>query len=214
VTRMRFPGYEVLAKFHGVSWNDASRRTISDRLATSRRPRFFTDEQWPTLLALCDRILPQPADRAPVPIAALLDARLFSGRTDGFRRANMPEQNEAWRRGLAALDAEAQAAQASWFHRLARAQQEELLRQMQQGKLKHPAWGDMPSKGFFEHRVLRDLAAAYYAHPTAWSEMGFGGPASPRGYVRMDFDRRDPWEAAEAQPGRDLQALQENLDVA
>jgi hypothetical protein len=28
--------------------------------------------------------------------------------------------------------------------------------------------------------------------------MGFGGPASPRGYVRLDADKRDPWEAAEA----------------
>ena len=38
--------------------------------------------------------------------------------------------------------------------------------------------------------------------PTAWSEIGWGGPASPRGYVRMDFDERDPWEAAEAKDGR------------
>ncbi len=43
-----------------------------------------------------------------------------------------------------------------------------------------------------------DIVHAYYAHPTAWSEIGWGGPASPRGYVRMDFDERDPWEAAEA----------------
>jgi hypothetical protein len=40
-----------------------------------------------------------------------------------------------------------------------------------------------------------DLCGAYYSHPFAWNEIGFGGPASPRGYVRMDFNRRDPWEA-------------------
>ena len=28
--------------------------------------------------------------------------------------------------------------------------------------------------------------------PTAWSEIGWGGPASPRGYVRMDFDDAIP----------------------
>jgi hypothetical protein len=37
----------------------------------------------------------------------------------------------------------------------------------------------------------------YYAHPQAWDEIGFGGPASPRGYVRMGFNRYDPWEAVE-----------------
>ncbi|MGH6677602.1 MAG: gluconate 2-dehydrogenase subunit 3 family protein, partial [Bradyrhizobium sp.] len=39
-----------------------------------------------------------------------------------------------------------------------------------------------------------------YAHPAAWSEIGFGGPASPRGYVRLGANRRDEWEAAEHAP--------------
>jgi len=45
--------------------------------------------------------------------------------------------------------------------------------------------------------VLRTAVSIYYAHPAAWNEIGFGGPASPRGYVRLGFDRRDPWEADE-----------------
>ena len=61
-------------------------------------------------------------------------------------------------------------------------------------------------KLFFKQRLLHDIVHAYYAHPTAWNEIGFGGPASPRGYVRMGFDRRDPWEAAEAKPGDDEDA--------
>ncbi|MGH8181653.1 MAG: GMC family oxidoreductase [Steroidobacteraceae bacterium] len=54
----------------------------------------------------------------------------------------------------------------------------------------------------------------FYAHPTSWSEIGYGGPASPRGYVRMDYDRRDPWEAAQARPGREEEARQENARIA
>ena len=71
----------------------------------------------------------------------------------------------------------------------------------------------MSGKEFFQHRVLPDITAAYYALPVAWSELGFGGPASPRGYVRMDFDRRDPWEAAEAKPGREDEARRDNHHV-
>ena len=37
----------------------------------------------------------------------------------------------------------------------------------------------MPCKLFFEQRVLQDIPSAYYAHPVAWNEIGFGGPASP-----------------------------------
>ena len=53
----------------------------------------------------------------------------------------------------------------------------------------------------------------FYSHPTAWNEIGFGGPASPRGYVRLDGDHRDAWEAAEATPGQEKKAERENRHV-
>ena len=61
--------------------------------------------------------------------------------------------------------------------------------------------------------IIPDIVGAYYAHPVAWNEIGFGGPAAPRGYVRLDFDRRDPWEASEATPGREAVAWRENQRV-
>jgi hypothetical protein len=177
-----------------------------------REPRFFTPAEWLTLQALCARIMPQPASEA-VPLAAMLDQRLLSGRTDGFRRANLPQQAEAWRCGLAAIDAEARTHHETGFHGLDSQQQDALLQRLQAGELTGEAWGGMPSQAFFEHRVLPDITCAYYSHPLAWNEIGFGGPASPRGYVRMDFDRRDPWEAAEATPGNEAWALSENRRV-
>jgi hypothetical protein len=61
--------------------------------------------------------------------------------------------------------------------------------------------------------LLSDIVRAYYGHPTAWNEIGFGGPASPRGYVRMGFNRRDPWEAVEAHDGDEAAARRENKRV-
>ena len=84
---------------------------------------------------------------------------------------------------------------------------------MQKGELTGPLWRGMPSKLFFAKRVLHDVTNAYYAHPTAWSEMGFGGPAAPRGYLRLDADQHDPWEAAEAHPGEEKRALRKNRHV-
>lgn len=81
---------------------------------------------------------------------------------------------------------------------------------MQHGELTSAAWNGMPCETFFEHRVIADITHACYAHPTAWNELGFGGPAGPRGYVRMGLDRRDPWEAAEARPGEEDRARREN----
>lgn len=84
---------------------------------------------------------------------------------------------------------------------------------MQKGELSDPAWDGLGAKNFFAKRLLSDIPGLYYSHPIAWSEMGFGGPASPRGYVRMGLDRRDPWEAAQATPGHEHAALRENKRV-
>jgi hypothetical protein len=93
------------------------------------------------------------------------------------------------------------------------AEKDALLGMMQRGELSGPAWDGLGAESFFAKRILSDIPGLYYSHPTAWSEMGFGGPASPRGYVRMDLDRRDPWEAAEAEPGGEDRALRDNKHV-
>jgi hypothetical protein len=209
----RYPGYDVLSKRWTPSWNEVTRQVIDRRLAVNRQPRFFSAAEWRTLNALCDRILPQPKHRPPVPLAAYVDEKMADGVLDGYRYAQLPPQGEAWRRGLAALDQEAQNAHGGAFTALRPEQQDELLRLMQRGELTSEAWGGMPCKLFFEHRVIPDITHAYYAHPLAWNEIGFGGPASPRGYVRMQLDRRDPWEAAEARPGEELSARRKNQSV-
>jgi hypothetical protein len=194
----RYPGYDVLAKRWTVSWNEVTRQVIDRRLAVAREPRFFSAAEWQTLAAVCDRIMPQPKDRPPVPLPAYVDQKMADGLLDGYRYAPLPPQGTAWQRGLAALDAAADEAHGAAFHTLSPVQQDGLLYRMQGGSLTGAAWAGMPCKLFFEHRVIPDITHAYYAHPIAWNEIGFGGPASPRGYVRMGLNRRDPWEAIEA----------------
>jgi hypothetical protein len=99
------------------------------------------------------------------------------------------------------------------FHALSPRERDALLARIQKGDVRTAAWTGLPPALFFAKRVLRDVVSAYYAHPHSWNEIGFGGPASPRGYVRMNYDRRDPWEASEARRGRERQARRENEHV-
>jgi Gluconate 2-dehydrogenase subunit 3 len=211
-----YPGYDVLAKRHTASWNEKTRRVIDERLAVDPSAHaFFGDQEWRSLCAVCDRIVPQPADRvAAVPVAALIDRKLVRGWHEGYRDAGLPRPREAWKRGLDALQSESVQLHGQPFAALAAAEQDGLLKRMQNGELHHPAWGGMSCALFFKKRLLPDIVMTYYSHPTAWNEIGWGGPASPRGYVRMRPDRRDPWEAAEAKPGRERDAYRENRRVA
>jgi len=209
----RYPGYDVQSKRWTPSWNQATRQAIDQRLCVPREPRFFSPTEWLTLNAVCDRIMPQPKDRSPVPLAAFVDQKIADGRSDGYRYAEMPPQGLAWRIGLAALDMEANTSHGNDFHRLSPEQQDELLSRVQKGTVTGPGWTGLPPKLFFEHRVIPDITHAYYAHPIAWNEIGFGGPASPRGYVRMGLNRRDPWEAAASTSDDDSAARRANRRV-
>jgi Gluconate 2-dehydrogenase subunit 3 len=211
----RYPGYDVLHKRNSPSWNDQTRAVIDQRMAIDPdRHEFFTDEEWRTMRAICARIVPQPPDRAcPAPVAAMVDEKLRSNSGDGYRDARLPPMRQAWQRALAAIDAEAKFRYGRHFHQLGALLQDDLLTAVQKGHVQERAWREMPAKLFFQKRLLHDIVSAYYAHPAAWNEIGFGGPASPRGYVRMNFDRRDPWEASEARPGREAQARRENARV-
>lgn len=210
----RYPGYDVLAKRDTPSWNARTREAIAQRLATPNVPRFFDANTWAIADALCRRILPQANEADPVPLVALLDAKLLANHGDGFRKASMPYMREAWRRGLVAIDGEAKARHGGrGFVILTDAEQDALLRAMQSGEVNGDRWSGLDARTFFERRILVDIPALYYAHPKAWNEIGFGGPASPRGYVRLDGDRLDPWEAVEAEPGEELAARQQHQHV-
>ncbi|HTT00689.1 MAG TPA: gluconate 2-dehydrogenase subunit 3 family protein [Steroidobacteraceae bacterium] len=208
-----YPGYDVLAKRNSPSWNEQTRRVIAQRLAVPREPRFLTAGEFATLCAVAERITPQPAHREAIPVAALIDEKLYLNQQDGYRDASMPRERAAWQRGLRALEAEAHAAHGRSFHALQVHEQDRLLARMQSGELRHEAWAGMPSGTFFTQRLLYDIVGAYWSHPMAWSEIGWGGPASPRGYVRMGYDERDPWEAAEVRRGEVATARRLNLRV-
>ena len=194
----KFPGYDVLDKRWTPSWNDKTREVVDKRMSIHVGPRFFDEAEWSTLCAVCERILPQPADRPAVPLPAYIDHKCLNRSEEGYQYLPLPEDRIAWKRGLKGLEAIAKDKYGASYHLLSAEKQDALLKQMQKGELKDDEFASMPSDLFFSKRLLFDITSAYYAHPTAWSEIGFGGPAHPRGYVRMELNERDPWEASEA----------------
>ncbi|WP_419825450.1 gluconate 2-dehydrogenase subunit 3 family protein [Sphingomonas sp.] len=209
----RFPGYDVLAKRDTPSWNDKTREVVDERLAMGERADVLDAVGRDVLRALAIRVLPQPEGRPPTNMVAMLLDKIGKDDGEGFRHHRLPKVAEAWTRGLAAIEAEARARHGCGFAQLAPAQADSLLSAIERGEAASDAWGDMPPAIFWAWRMLPDLVSAYYAHPSAWSAIGFGGPASPRGYVRTGTDLRDPWEAAERGDGHQPPAEVRNAHV-
>ncbi len=185
----RFGDFDVLGQ--ADRWDEPTRTAVLGRLHQHGSLRFFGVDEEPTVRALVDLLLAQH-EEPRVPVVELIDARLVLGETDGWRYEDMPSDGEAWRQSLSALDRAADAGFGHRFHEIDIGDQGELVQRIQNGDV----W-----EGFDANHLwslwTRYACTAFYSHPWAWNEIGFGGPAYPRGYKNIGLDRREPWERAE-----------------
>ena len=64
------------------------------------------------------------------------------------------------------------------------------------GELEGGVWERLPCRKAWGV-VMRGVLSAFYSHPWAWNEIGYGGPAYPRGYMRLGAGGREPHQGAE-----------------
>ncbi|MER7705714.1 GMC family oxidoreductase [Kitasatospora sp. NPDC097605] len=184
----RFPGYDVLGQAR--HWDGVTAAVVLARTGGPQPPlRFHTPAEEATARALLDQLLDHPA----VPVLPMIDARLAEQQTDGWHYADMPPDDEAWRRSLHNLDADAEGP----FAALTDVRQRALVGRIQE--MRGERWHGLPAEHVWS-LWTRYACTAYYSHPAAWNEIGFGGPAHPRGYLRLGVGRREPWEVADADP--------------
>ena len=190
----RYPDYDVLDS--AADWDPVTRELLEQRAAQTPPVRFFDAAEERCLRPLLDVLLAQDAEPR-VPVFELVDAKLHAGRLDGFRFADLPPDPQTWRRVAARLDAEARGRGAtSGFADLDVEQQRALVGAWAGGRL---AWDDLDATRAWSV-VMRATLSEFYSHPWAFNEIGFGGPAYPRGYMRLGAGAkgREPYERPEA----------------
>ncbi len=181
-------------------WDPATRQVIVARVESVPPLRFFRAGELETAEAVYDRLLPQddrPEGRK-IPIVPVVDERLHARRGGGYRFEGTPDDPEATRLALKAIDATSTELHGKRFHELAIPEQEAILGAIRDGApLGAKAhWEGLPVLHAWT-LLVQDAVEAYYAHPWAWDEIGFGGPAYPRGYMRLENGAREPWEVDE-----------------
>jgi Gluconate 2-dehydrogenase subunit 3 len=185
----RYPDHDVLA--HAEDWDETTRSVVLTRAQEVPAITFFDGAQERTLRAFCNLVLAQDAEPR-IPVLEMVDAKLASGRLDGFRHHDLPEDPETWRLVAAGLD---EAAGGS-FADLDPDAASHLVSQFAAGALAGGVWERLPcSKAWGV--VMRGTLSAFYSHPWAWNEIGYGGPAYPRGYMRLGVGQREPHQGSE-----------------
>ena len=190
--RGRFPRYDVLDEVR--RWDDVTAGVVLSRLAPVAELSFFTDDEAAIATPLLDLLLAQDCD-PKIPVLALVDERLAIGETDGWHYDDLPEDGDAWRQTLSCLDDDARAAHDTGFAELTPEQQAALI----QAVYDADEWHDLPAEHVWS-LWTRYACAAFYSHPWAWNEIGFGGPAYPRGYKNLRLGGRERWEVPDKKP--------------
>jgi Gluconate 2-dehydrogenase subunit 3 len=190
----RYPDYNVLDQIG--HWDEATRLVVLARVEEVPPIRFFTHHEVATLGPFCDIVMAQ--DREPkIPVLNLVDAKLHAGKLDGFRFFDMPDDRETWRQVAVGLDAAARRHGSDGFARAPAELHHRVVQAFSQGELRGEEWDRLSPKKAFSV-VMRGVLSAFYSHPWAWNEIGFGGPAYPRGYARFGVGQRESWEGAPA----------------
>jgi hypothetical protein len=196
----RFPGFEVLSQ--AGHWDEVTAAVVTSRVGPPPAPKFFTGPEEACARALLNLLTGQDRqDGEPaVPVLEMIDVRLAARETDGWRYDDMPEDGQAWRDTLAYLDADAEARCGTSFADAPEEVQATLVQGVQE--LKSAGWHGLPA-GHVWSLWTRYACTAFYAHPAAWTEIGFSGPAYPRGYRNAGVGKLEPFEVPDARPAID-----------
>jgi len=189
--RGRFGDFDVLAEVD--KWDMVTAGVVLARLALPEQLAFFTPAEVGIAAPLLDLLLGQDCDPR-VPVLALIDERLVRNETDGWHYDELPEDSIAWRDTLRYLDEDAQDRHGKGFVHLTTDQQSELVTAVQEASTSGEKWHDLPAKHVWS-LWTRYACTAFYSHPWAWNEIGFPGPAYPRGYLNLGG--REHWETAD-----------------
>jgi hypothetical protein len=193
----RFPGFDPLSQVR--HWDPVTADLVLARAAAPPAVKFFTAAEEACARVLLNLLTGQDGDLV-IPVLEMVDSRLAAGETDGWRYADMPEDAQAWRATLAHLDLDADRRCGVSFADAPRPDQEALVQAVQD--LKSQDWHGLPADHVWS-LWTRYACTAFYAHPVAWAEIGFPGPAYPRGYKNAGVGKREPFEAGDAHPADD-----------
>jgi choline dehydrogenase-like flavoprotein len=191
----RYPDYDVLEQRE--HWDEVTRKVIMDRVDNPPPIRFFTGAEVETLSAFCDTVTAQ--DREPkIHILNFVDEKMYEADEkglDGYQYAEMPDDRETWRLVARGLDEVARRRNSTSFHPAQEEVREEIVEAFSRGELSDGVWDRIPQAWSV---VMRAVLAAFYGHPWAWNEIGYGGPAYPRGFMRLQAGQKEPYEGEEA----------------
>lgn len=188
----RYPAFDVTE--HADTWDEHTRSIVLRRLEPPPAPSHLSGEEADALETAVEHLLGESRKELTSFVVAHFDQKLGAKAGESQRKATAPPFPELLRQGLAGLNALAGARHGRRFVDCAPGEQRTILADLQcENAEAIPELQGLPQKELFD-QLLTTAVEAYASHPVVWSEIGYAGPAYPRGYYRIERGLTDPWE--------------------
>lgn len=197
--KTHYPDFDVMADIE--EWDEHTREIVLKRLGPFPEKQFLEEYEEIKLRQIIKHLVYDNRNDIFDWILYYIDQRLYSEIGEFQRKPNTPPEKILIREGLKALDKLSQTLYQKSFVEAGVKEQFDMLASVQLGKAAPiPEWSTIPQEVLFD-KLLELIISTYYSHPAIWSEIGYGGPAYPRGYYRIELGWTDPWEAKQKDEG-------------
>ncbi|WCR28666.1 gluconate 2-dehydrogenase subunit 3 family protein [Paenibacillus thiaminolyticus] len=188
-----YPSFDVMKERH--EWDDHTQSIVMSRAKPNNVLHFLTPPEAGLIRRIGSLLVGDETPEVLDFVLVHIDRTLHQSPGESQRKAGVPEAPKLLRAGLHALEQADQALHSSSFMDLDAADQKQYLQDMSQSAAKPIGiWNGIPQAELFR-KLLNLTVEAYCSHPKVWSDIGYAGPAYPRGYVRTQMGQLDPWEA-------------------
>lgn len=188
-----FPSFNVMNEKD--EWDDHTQSIVTSRLNSTQSYQFLTPIEVDMLRRISSILV---SDQTPEVLNFVLnhiDQTLHKSPGEGQRKTGVPKAPELIREGLKAIEQGVQTLYSNSFLNLDIADQKQYLKDISESKAEpQDVWSQIPQEPLFK-KLMSLTVESYCSHPKVWSEIGYAGPAYPRGYVRTELGQLDPWEA-------------------
>ncbi len=176
-------------------WDERTQTLIKQRLAKGEKIEFFSDKQQQLLIDVLKVLLAEQDEDVVKRVAAFIGEQLEKNKGKGYREATLPEAEILYLEGLKGIQETSEAMyKGKDFGQLNHEHKLKVLEAIRQGNPSGNVWQKLNGKKFFKD-LLTQAVSSFFSQPEIWSEIGYAGPAYPRGYVRVELGGLDPWEA-------------------
>ncbi|QST00620.1 gluconate 2-dehydrogenase subunit 3 family protein [Pontibacillus sp. ALD_SL1] len=189
--RTHYPTYDVMSEKN--EWDPVTQQVLFTRIHPSESS-ILTPDMKRTLQALAKTLFPSHLGEQTLSLTMVLDQRLTAKKLKAFPKGANFSKELIILKGLTFMEQEAITEHGKTFYLLDEKTRNELVRKWRSSDGDPSIWAEVHSDLFFS-TVSAEIVKIIYSDPAIWSDIGYGGPAFPRGYYAFGPHQFDEWEA-------------------